>query len=647
MKKKFAVIGLLATVLTVLVLFCGCACEVEPTAMSMADSGYTMKDLDVTIDASAGDRSMRITETYTFTFHTASQGFYRDIPVNSGEKVRDIRLSDARDFSNTCKVSYESQVVRVRVGKEGSYRTGTGRATLSYTLYTPTHAVYPDAIVVNAIGHGWSCEIAHATVHVLLPAETNEVPQYYYGALGTSNDACSDFNPWDAPLVSQVPEAGAKEYTFEVTRPLSAYTGLTLYYFLPKGVLATRTDLSALWIILSGVGLIGILVVLKLLLGRSPALTPIVNFYPPKHVGDEKETLPMDPVDMGYLIDGASQGSDVTSLIFYFAAQGYLEISEEDEKKKGGNFTLHKTCNLPKGLPKYQYTLFNKLFDSGDTVTVSDLTNRTYTAVQSVQRQIASKYRRSLYDNKAVVASWSALLFTVLFSVIAVLVAGMSIYRRYFYLFGLVALLPACLSMFLVSFALNQKHKLRPALWYLLAVAAVLVAVAASLLLLLAVPECMLGLPARLCLVAIVAMGSLLAPTVRRRTRSYTEELNNILGFKDFLETAEKDKLEMLLEENPQYYYDILPYANVLGVSDKWQNKFAGLTLEPPRYYRSSTLFNLMLFNTMYRNSYRAYSAATISRPSSSSSSGGRHGGFGGGGGFSGGGFGGGGGGRW
>ena len=122
--------------------------------------------------------------------------------------------------------------------------------------------------------------------------------------------------------------------------------------------------------------------------------------------------------------------------------------------------------------------------------------------------------------------------------------------------------------------------------------------------------------------------------------------MNEITGFKTFLETAKKEKLEEMLESNPQYYYDILPYANVLGVSSKWEEKFKELTnVPPPNYYYGPTVFDFILFNSMMRSSYARFTTAMVSRPSGSSSSG--RGGFGGfGGGFGGGGFGGGGGGR-
>lgn len=59
------------------------------------------------------------------------------------------------------------------------------------------------------------------------------------------------------------------------------------------------------------------------------------------------------------------------------------------------------------------------------------------------------------------------------------------------------------------------------------------------------------------------------------RKTSYGEIIiAKILGFKDYLETAEKNKLDALVEENPNYFYDILPYTYVLGISKKWINTF-------------------------------------------------------------------------
>ena len=134
---------------------------------------------------------------------------------------------------------------------------------------------------------------------------------------------------------------------------------------------------------------------------------------------------------------------------------------------------------------------------------------------------------------------------------------------------------------------------------------------------------------------------------VRKRTDDGHRMLERINGFKIFLETAEKERLEALVDENPQYFYNILPYAYVLGVSRKWIEKFESIAIEPPVWcsadYRG--LGYIYFINSTFRDCNRIMQ----SRPVETNSGGGSGisgGGFGGGG-ISGGGFGGGGGGSW
>ena len=125
-----------------------------------------------------------------------------------------------------------------------------------------------------------------------------------------------------------------------------------------------------------------------------------------------------------------------------------------------------------------------------------------------------------------------------------------------------------------------------------------------------------------------------------KRTEYGTEILGKILGFRNFLETAEKERLEMLVTENPQYFYDILPYTYVLDISKKWMQKFESIAVEPPDWYGSyhtGTAFNIVVFQNFMNSTMSSATSAMTSSPNSSS----------GGGGFSGGGVGGGGGGSW
>lgn len=136
------------------------------------------------------------------------------------------------------------------------------------------------------------------------------------------------------------------------------------------------------------------------------------------------------------------------------------------------------------------------------------------------------------------------------------------------------------------------------------------------------------------CVLIIVMMFKLMP----KRTAYGNEVLGRIRGFRTFLEAAEKPKLEALVLEDPSYFYNILPFTYVLGVSDTWIKKFEAITLSPPDWYDSNTAFSMAAFGSFMDSTMITASETMSSSPSSSGGSGG---------GSSGGGSGGGGGGSW
>ena len=64
------------------------------------------------------------------------------------------------------------------------------------------------------------------------------------------------------------------------------------------------------------------------------------------------------------------------------------------------------------------------------------------------------------------------------------------------------------------------------------------------------------------------------------RRSEYGESIKaRVAGFRHFLSTVEKDVLNTLVEENPNYFFDILPYTYVLNLSKKWITKFEDIPL--------------------------------------------------------------------
>lgn len=127
--------------------------------------------------------------------------------------------------------------------------------------------------------------------------------------------------------------------------------------------------------------------------------------------------------------------------------------------------------------------------------------------------------------------------------------------------------------------------------------------------------------------------------TFPRRTTAGVAAYWHARGFKLFLETAEKYRLQW--QEKEHIFEQYLPYAMAFGVAEKWTKAFAGLRQADPTWYHGSHpgAFNaLVLWSAL--DSFNSSAAKSFVSPGASGSSGFS-------GGFSGGGGGGGGGGGW
>ena len=130
-----------------------------------------------------------------------------------------------------------------------------------------------------------------------------------------------------------------------------------------------------------------------------------------------------------------------------------------------------------------------------------------------------------------------------------------------------------------------------------------------------------------------------------RKTKRGVHLNEELLGFREFIDRAEADRIRRMAAEDPTLFDRVLPYALVFGLEDKWADAFSEMYREPPSwyyspYYRDS--FSPHLFVNDLGRGLTVMNSTMRSTPKRSGSSG-----FSGGGGSSGGGFGGGGGGSW
>ncbi len=296
----------------------------------------------------------------------------------------------------------------------------------------------------------------------------------------------------------------------------------------------------------------------------------------------------MSSADIAFWQSGLIANNEkLTPLLIELANDGYIQIEEvETKSKKKSEFAITKLKDRYDGNDRAKEIFFNGLFKNGTRSKIykSDLEDDFYLTLNII-RELYNKpeKRHKVFEAK-------------------------SLYMR------ILAWILCALSVFAVLF--NFSNLFDSSQKYILTLVGIII-----------------------CIISFV-----FSFFIRKRTDEAVDILGKINGFKNFLETAEKDKLEALVDDDPAYFYNILPYAYVLGVSDKWMKKFESIAVEPPQWYYGYYPYNYIMFSHFMRDTINSASNAMVSMPVQSGSGGSFSSG---GGGFAGGGSGGGGGGSW
>lgn len=321
------------------------------SSSQMRDNGMVFTHFDVTVDWN-DDRSCRISEDIEVKFREMSHGIYIDIPVNSGEKVRGLEIETVPQRPYELSREAGNKIIRARVGDPDLYfnPTSTLKCTVTYDYYTPKHKRGGDLLSFMPIGRGWTCDTESATVTVNYPAAPTE--DGVYGTdrgIWIGGDAISETDrrvAWSD---------GGKTLKINVGE-LDAFNGVEVVYRMPSGVLKTAFDTEALWAVGIGIVMIVLALVLELVVMKNKPLTPVVDYYPPR-IGKDGSKRHMLPVQMGKIIDDNCSADDVTSLLFYWASEGYIII---DEREDGTYLT---TTGKPlKAVAPYERRMYEKLF---------------------------------------------------------------------------------------------------------------------------------------------------------------------------------------------------------------------------------------------------------------------------------------------
>lgn len=638
-RKRVGPVRLL--ILAVVFLLLAGAAETR-TAEAASSPGYTTDWYRVHVQVMK-NYEFRFTEKIRVDFSERRHGIYRDIPTGANYRIRNIRV-DGDAYS----VKKQDGSMVIRIGSADRYITGKKTYTIHYTLAHITGKGAANDIYTDLLPTGWSTGIGSAGITMDLPADlTLKKVRVYSGSYGSGDSLTGGWKyEKDRHRVSVHLEN------------VPAKCGVTIRAGVPEGYWKGAPSID--WTNYLSIGILAavllLMLLLRLRLGRRPQYTETVEFYAPED---------MNPLEVGYLVDGNVDRKDITSMFFYLASKGYIRIREIGEK----NFEFEKTADIPEEESGAAKRFYRGIFgtkgqkkENGFTVSMKAAGDRLGKAYEAVEDMTEDSFtgERSVYSEKSKTAG---MIGTILFVAAAFLLMLLALLRDGSFQAGLMQPLGICvigtvlLTTLMLRFRKVGEYRysrkrssttIRYALWSVCYV--VLCSIYIFLIGGIGTGQTDPAVVAGLCIFLILS--PLLIFSMQIRSDWSARTMARLKGFRNFIRDAELAKLNELVEEDPEYFYNILPYAYVLGLTERWAKQFEQIPIPKPDWYipyGSSNRwdhYNAMMLGSGIRN----FSAAAVSDIQLSSDSGLSSGGWGGGfsgGGFSGGGSGGGGGGAW
>ena len=591
---------------------------------------YYIDTYNITIDVNK-DNSFDIKEELLVYFNTSKHGIYRNIPMrNNVERLNGTTSNNYVSLTNV-KTSPSSTIEKtddnyvIRLGDESTLVDGYQTYTIEYNYNIGKDPLKDkDEFYFNLVGPEWEDTVIDTVeFSINMPAEFDE------SLLGFSSGSVTSTSN------NVYYEVDGNTITGYSYTPIYEGDALTIRLELPEGYFSEAQSIYGSNITLSFILPIGCLLIvlaifyLKCL--RRRVIDPI-EFYPP----DDYNSL-----EIAFLYKGSVTNEDVISLLVYLADKKYIKIVEDKAQNLFSSSGFTKIIKLKDydGNKNEEMEFMQGLFSTGDEVTISSLKYNFYKTLNSIRTAVNSK------ENKNKILHKSNKMFKTLFIILAYIsFVGTIILQIIDFAPTSILIMICFITLFYMPF-IFAVFAMKNALVIRIFVG-LFILFHASMFYTSLIGSYIVGtLPIVNIIIAIICSVIIIVISGKfnYRTEFGNKIYGRIIGFKKFLETAEKDQLEHLVMENPAYFYDILPYTYVLGVSDKWIKKFESIAIEPADWYESSATFNIISFNSCLTSAMRT------ARMSYSSSSGGSSfsGGGSSGGGSSGGGSGGGGGGSW
>lgn len=303
-----------------------------------------------------------------------------------------------------------------------------------------------------------------------------------------------------------------------------------------------------IWFIMPGCSIL--LIIMWLIFGRDKNTITTITTSPPEG---------LDPLEMEYAQIATITDRGIYAQLLYWVSKGLLEVRDDN-----GRIGMLRTGVLPDNASAHETFLFHDLFASSDLVWLDQLPSQVSEHKGELSIKVSERFtgKNAVVQDDSMTVTLTAMVILIISVFVVDVTAGVNVLISF--------LLGAILFTGLVflqngALGFRSKHDRFEVICGTvfiagsLAVHLVLLVQRTSLLFTFVFAVCFL-----ICIPCILFMER------RVNNRLYGQ----ILGFREFIKTAEWDQLKRLSEEDPCYGMDILPYALLFNMGTRWTRAF-------------------------------------------------------------------------
>lgn len=345
-------------------------------------------------------------------------------------------------------------------------------------------------------------------------------------------------------------------------------------------------------------------IILLITSDKEEPLVKTLEFYPPEG---------FNSAEIAFLHRGYSIKQEVVSLLIYLANKGYIKIRKKGISNSNNNFVLTKVKEYY-GNNMAERIFFEGLFSKKDEVMFNDLNEKFYKIADKITCVLGSKENKEEIFQKSSLRKRTIVLLSMILTFIIITYKPVIEHGGVKSLLWVLFFIGISSLAMIVILVYNKTSKLEK--FFMITFCGVFIVTPFIYIIVPAIIKNKIYIITYILGILCIAGMGIVFKKLKKRTKYGNEILGRILGFKDFLKNAEKEKLEELVSQNPNYFYDMLPFAYVFDLSDKWIKKFKDISIKAPDWY-DETSFGIVDFETFMKSTMKSILNAMVSVESS------------------------------